>query len=69
MVKPAKGKRGGEAQHTWRVTRRNNESVSVTAGKLSVLNGDLVFSTGDLTARVIPADTYNDVELIGPANA
>lgn len=66
VVRAAKATRG-EVQHTWKVTRRNNESVDVTAGKLNVVSGDLVFSTSDVTVRVISADTYTDVELVAPA--
>ncbi len=68
VAKATKAKRG-EAQHTWKVTRRNNESVNVTAGTLTVQDGDLVFLTNDVAVRVMAADTYSDVELVGLANA
>lgn len=51
-------------EHTWRVTRRNNQSVEVTADNLSVAFGDLVFATRGVVVRVIGVDTYNDVELV-----
>jgi hypothetical protein len=51
-------------QHTWKVTRRNNQSVEITADNLSVTYGDLVFSTKGVIVRVIGVDTYNDVELV-----
>jgi acetate kinase len=51
-------------QHTWRVTRRNNQSVEITAENLSVTFGDLVFSSKGVVVRVIGVDTYNDVELV-----
>jgi hypothetical protein len=51
-------------QHTWKVTRRNNESVEITADNLTVTYGDLVFSTNGVIVRVIGIDTYNDVELV-----
>jgi hypothetical protein len=67
-ARSAKAKRG-EAQYTWKVTRRNNESMNVTAATLTVQDGDLVFLTNDVAVRVMAADTYSDVELVGPANA
>jgi hypothetical protein len=51
-------------QHTWKVTRRNGESVEITADNLAVTYGDLVFSTNGVIVRVIGIDTYNDVELV-----
>ena len=51
-------------QHTWRVTRRNNQVVDITAENLTVVYGDLVFSTQDVVVRVIGVDTYSDVELV-----
>jgi hypothetical protein len=51
-------------QHTWRVTRRKNQSVEITADNLGVTFGDLVFSTKGVVVRVIGVDTYNDVELV-----
>jgi hypothetical protein len=51
-------------QHTWKVTRRNNQSVDITADSLAVVYGDLVFSTKGVVVRVIGVDTYNDVELV-----
>ncbi|MCP3463103.1 hypothetical protein [Bradyrhizobium sp. CCGUVB23] len=51
-------------QHTWKVTRRNNESVEITAEDLSVVYGDLVFSTKGVVVRVVGVDAYSDVELV-----
>jgi hypothetical protein len=51
-------------QHTWRVTRRNNQTTDVTAESLTAAYGDLVFSTKGVVVRVIGVDTYNDVELV-----
>jgi hypothetical protein len=53
-------------QHTWRVTRRNNQTTDITAEILSAVYGDLVFSTKGVVVRVIGVDTYNDVELVSP---
>jgi hypothetical protein len=53
-------------QHTWRVIRRNNQVVDITADGLAVVYGDLVFSTKGVVVRVIGVDTYNDVELVSP---
>ena len=63
MAKAKKPKRGG-AQHTWKVVRTNNNSVNVTAEGLTVVDGDLVFSTKSVPVRGIGADTYTDVELV-----
>jgi hypothetical protein len=46
------------------VTRRNNQVVDITAENLTVVYGDLVFSTKDVVVRVIGVDTYSDVELV-----
>ena len=51
-------------QRTWRVTRRNNQSVDITADNLTVTYGDLVFSTKGVVVRVIGVDSYSDVELV-----
>lgn len=51
-------------QHTWKVTRRNNQVIDITADSLTVVYGDLVFSTRGTVVRVIGVDTYNDVELV-----
>ena len=51
-------------QHTWKVTRRNNDSVEITAESLSVTYGDLVFSTKGVVVRGIGVEAYNDVELV-----
>ena len=51
-------------QHTWKVTRRNNQTIDITADTLVVVYGDLVFSTKGVVVRVIGVDTYNDVELV-----
>lgn len=53
-------------QHTWKVTRRNNQVIEITADSLTVVYGDLVFSTRGIVVRVIGVDTYNDVELVSP---
>lgn len=53
-------------QHTWKVTRRNNQVIEITADSLTVVYGDLVFSTSGIVVRVIGVDTYNDVELVSP---
>ena len=53
-------------QHTWKVTRRNNQTNDITADTLAVVYGDLVFSTKGVVVRVIGVDTYNDVELVSP---
>jgi hypothetical protein len=52
--------------HTWKVTRRNGQSVDITADSLAVVYGDLVFSTKGVVVRVVGVDTYNDVELVSP---
>ncbi|HTV35636.1 MAG TPA: hypothetical protein VMF12_04325 [Xanthobacteraceae bacterium] len=65
----AKKPRDGKVQHTWKVTRTNNQSIDVTADGLTVIDGDLVFSTTDVVVRVIAANTYSDVELLGPQAA
>ena len=51
-------------QHTWKVTRRNNQTIDIAADTLVVVYGDLVFSTKGVVVRVIGVDTYNDVELV-----
>jgi hypothetical protein len=56
-------------QHTWRVTRRNNQTVDITAEGLSAVYGDLIFSTKGVVVRVVGVDTYNDVELVSPLEA
>jgi hypothetical protein len=53
-------------QHTWRVTRRTNQTLDIIADSLTVAYGDLVFSTKRVVVRVIGVDTYNDVELVSP---
>lgn len=53
-------------QHTWKVTRRNNQSLDITADSLAVVYGDLVFSTKGVVVRVVGVETYNDVELVTP---
>ncbi len=63
MAKPRKTTRR-VVQHTWKVTRRNNQTLEITADNLSVAFGDLVFSTKGVVVRVIGVDTYNDVELV-----
>jgi hypothetical protein len=46
--------------------RTNNQSVNITAEDLTVVDGDLVFLTNGVMVRVIAANTYTDVELLGP---
>jgi hypothetical protein len=58
----------GKFQHSWRVTRRNNQFVTITADGLSVVDGDLVFVKDNVPVRVISADTYTDVELVDDAD-
>jgi hypothetical protein len=53
-------------RHTWRVTRRDNQTTDVSAESLTVVFGDLVFSTNGVVVRVIGVDTFNDVELVSP---
>jgi hypothetical protein len=62
MPKARKPKRR-VVQHTWKVTRRNNQMVEVTAESLGVVDGELVFTTNGIAVRIIAADTYTDVEL------
>jgi hypothetical protein len=63
MAKTRKTKRRA-AQHTWKVTRRNGDSLTVSADGLSVVDGELVFTTNNVAIRIIAADTYTDVEII-----
>jgi hypothetical protein len=53
-------------QHTWKVTRRNNQTMDITAESLGVVYGELVFSTKGVVVRIVGVDTYNDVELVSP---
>lgn len=69
VVAKARKPKRGVVQHTWKVTRRNNQSINVSADNLSVVDGELVFSTNDIAVRVIAADTYTDVELISAAES
>jgi hypothetical protein len=66
-VAKAKKSKRGPVQHTWKVTRTNNQSVNVTADSLGVVDGDLVFSANGIAVRVIAANTYSDVELTSSA--
>lgn len=66
MAKARKPQRQG-IQHTWKVTRRNNQTVNIEADSLGVVDGELVFRTNDVPVRIIAADTYTDVELMGAA--
>jgi hypothetical protein len=66
-VAKAKKSKRGPAQHTWKVTRTNNQSVNVIADSLSVVDGDLVFTANGVAVRVIAANTYSDVELMSSA--
>jgi hypothetical protein len=70
-TKIARGARASKrvVQHTWKVTRRNNEQIEITADNLTVVYGDLVFSTKGVIVRVIGVDAYSDVELISPLEA
>ena len=68
MAKAKKLKRGS-VQHTWKVVRTNNDSVNVSAEGLTLVDGDLVFSTKGVPVRVIGADTYTDVELVSALEA
>ena len=54
-------------EHTWRVSRTNSQSVDIRADALGIMDGDLVFTKKGVPVRIIAADTYTDVELIGPA--
>jgi hypothetical protein len=65
-VAKAKRTKGGKVLHTWKVERTNNQSVNITAEDLTVVDGDLVFLTNGVMVRVIAANTYTDVELLGP---
>jgi hypothetical protein len=51
-------------KHTWKVTRRDGQSVSVNADDLSVVDGELVFATNKVPVRIVAADTYTDVEIV-----
>lgn len=62
MAKARKSK--SSALHTWRVSRRDNQSVTVMADGLSVVDGELVFTTNGVPVRIIAADTYTDVVLV-----
>ena len=64
VVAKARKATARKAQHTWKVTRRNNQLIEITADDLSVVYGDLVFSTKGVVVRVIGVDTYSDVELV-----
>jgi hypothetical protein len=44
--------------------RRNNQTIDITADSLTVVYGDLVFSTKGVVVRVVGVDTYNDVKLV-----
>jgi hypothetical protein len=68
-VAKAKKPKRGSVQHTWKVVRTNNNSVNVSAEGLTVVDGDLVFSTKGVPVRVIGADTYTDVELMSALEA
>ena len=58
----------GAVLHSWRVSRSNNQFVTITADGLSVVDGDLVFVKDNVPVRVISADTYTDVELVDDAD-
>ena len=68
MAKTRKTKRG-TVRHTWTVTRRNNESMTVSADTLSVVEGELVFSTSGVVVKIVATDTYNEVDLVAPAES
>ena len=63
MVNARKTKRRA-AQHTWKVTRRNGDSISVSADSLGVVDGELVFTANNVPVRIIAADTYTDMEIV-----
>jgi hypothetical protein len=63
-VAKARTAKRGPVQHTWTVTRRNNQSITVSAETLSVVDGELVFSTDGLVVKIVAADTYSEVDLI-----
>jgi hypothetical protein len=65
-VAKARKSKGAAIQHTWKVIRRNSQSVEVTAESVSVQDGDLVFATSGVVVRVICADTFLEVELVTP---
>jgi hypothetical protein len=65
-VAKAKKPASGRVAHTWKVVRLNNQSIDITADEVAVVDGDLVFSTSGVIVRVIAANTYTDVELLGP---
>lgn len=73
MAKASKPKQGkGLTLHSWRVMRTNDMSpreVSLSAEGLTVVDGDLVFSTNSVVVRVIAANTYTDVLLEGPSES
>lgn len=66
MAKARKPKLRG-IQHTWKVTRRNNQTIDIAADNLAVVDGELVFTTNEVPVRIIAADTYTDVELMDSA--
>jgi hypothetical protein len=70
VVKAQKPKARTKAknEHTWRVSRTNNQWVDIRADALSIMDGDLVFTQKGVPVRIIAADTYTDVELIAPAD-
>lgn len=43
----------------------SSREVTLSAEGLTVVDGDLVFSTNDVVVRVIAANTYTDVSLEG----
>ena len=43
----------------------SSREVTLSAEGLTVVDGDLVFSTNDVVVRVIAANTYTDVLLEG----
>jgi hypothetical protein len=69
VAKARKPKRGKSLTlHSWSVTRTNGMSsreVKLSAEGLTVIDGDLVFSTNGVVVRVIAANTYTDVSLEG----
>jgi hypothetical protein len=64
VAKAKKPRSIAKVQHTWKVARDSSRSVNVTADTLSVVDGDLVFVTNNVTVKVIAANTYTDVDLL-----
>jgi hypothetical protein len=64
-AKPSpKSRVAAQPSHTWKVTRRDGQILSVSADDLSVVDGELVFAVHGVPVRIIAADTYTDVEIV-----